>query len=120
MQRAARQHRGPVAARRAQCQVPSLQGQFMRAASFIALATLLAFTGISAGRAQSQPAAGAAPGPQAPTPPAVAELYIFNDSGRTLIPSNQAVTDNGRTLVSLPRQVYARLELQPGPHLLKP
>jgi len=47
-------------------------------------------------------------------------LYVFNDSGPTLIPSNQVVTDNGTTLASLPRRTYARFRLSPGPHLLKP
>jgi hypothetical protein len=55
-----------------------------------------------------------------PSPPPVADLYVFNDSGPTLIPSNQVVTDNGAKLVSLSRQAYAKLQLEPGPHLLKP
>lgn len=51
---------------------------------------------------------------------AAGELYLFNDSGRTLIPSNQVVTDNGRVLASLARQTYVRLPLAPGEHLLRP
>lgn len=47
-------------------------------------------------------------------------LYIFNDSGPTLIPGKQVVTDNGARLVSLPRRTYAMVRLAPGPHLLKP
>jgi len=47
-------------------------------------------------------------------------LYVFNDSGPTLIPGNQVVTDNGIRLVSLPRRTYAKVRLSPGSHLLKP
>ena len=92
----------------------------MRQILFITFSTLLAFAAVSAGHAQSQPAASAAAGSDAVSQPAVADLYIFNDSGRTLVPSNQVVTDNGIKLVSLPRQAYSKVQLQPGPHLLKP
>ena len=51
---------------------------------------------------------------------AKADVYLFNDSGRTLIPNDQVVTDNGRMVASLPRQTYVKLELAPGTHLLKP
>ena len=51
---------------------------------------------------------------------AKADVYLFNDSGRTLIPSDQVVTDNGKKVASLPRQTYVKLELAPGTHLLKP
>ncbi|WP_162911022.1 hypothetical protein [Azohydromonas sediminis] len=66
-----------------------------------------------------------APDAAASAPPAPAEhdaglLYLFNDSGPTLIPSPQVVTDNGAKLASLPRGTYAVLRLAPGPHLLKP
>lgn len=91
----------------------------MRTALFITLSTLLVFTANPAGQAQSHPAASSASGVEAVSQP-VADLYIFNDSGRTLIPSNQVVTDNGAKLVSLPRQAYAKVQLQPGPHVLKP
>jgi hypothetical protein len=50
----------------------------------------------------------------------MAELYVFNDSGWTLIPSNQEVTDNGKPLASLPRQTYVRLVITPGRHVLRP
>ena len=92
----------------------------MRQILFITFGTLLAFAAASACHAQSQPAASAAAGSEAVSRPAVADLYIFNDSGRTLVPSNQVVTDNGIKLVSLPRQAYSKVQLQPGPHLLKP
>ena len=46
-------------------------------------------------------------------------LFVFNDSGPTLIPSNQVVTDNGTKLASLPRRTYAKVRLAPGAHLLK-
>jgi hypothetical protein len=51
---------------------------------------------------------------------AKADVYLFNDSGRTLIPSDQVVTDNGKKVASLPRQTYVKLELASGVHLLKP
>ena len=47
-------------------------------------------------------------------------LYVFNDSGPTLIRSNQVVTDNGTKLASLPRRTYVKVRLTPGLHLLKP
>ena len=90
----------------------------MRLHFLISLGTLLALVDISSGQAQPQPASAPASGSEAPS--AVAHLYVFNDSGRTLIPSDQVVTDNGKKLVSLPRQTYVKLELPPGPHLLKP
>lgn len=92
----------------------------MRTALFIALSTLLVLVVNTASQAQSHPTANSASDAEAQSQPTVADLYIFNDSGRTLIPSNQVVTDNGVKLVSLPRQAYARVQLQPGPHLLKP
>ena len=59
----------------------------------------------------------------APTPPPAAdaaELYIFNDSGWTLMPGNQTVTDNGQAIASLPRHTYARVSIARGPHVLRP
>lgn len=50
---------------------------------------------------------------------AKADVYLFNDSGRRLIPSAQVVTDDGTKVASLPRQTYVKLELAPGAHLLK-
>lgn len=47
-------------------------------------------------------------------------LYIFNDSGFTLIPGKQNLSDNGKRLISLPRQTYAIIPLQPGKHVLQP
>ena len=90
----------------------------MQEISLISLGTLLAFIGISTVQAQS-PSAGSAAS-ESGTSSAVAQLYVINDSGPTLIPTNQVVTDNGKRLVSLPRHAYAKLELRPGPHLLKP
>ena len=78
----------------------------MRRLAYPVLIALLALAATPAGRAQ----------PLA----VVADLYVFNDSGRTLIPGNQVITDNGAQLVSLPRQTYARLKIAPGRHLLKP
>jgi hypothetical protein len=79
---------------------------------------LLASALFVAGRAQAQQSD---PAPSAPAPELeAAELFIFNDSGPTLIPGNQTVTDNGRTLASLPRHTYVRLALKPGPHVLRP
>jgi hypothetical protein len=65
-------------------------------------------------------AAAQEPSAAASAPSAAGELYLFNDSGRTLISSNQIVTDNGKVLASLPRQTYVRLPLSPGEHLLRP
>ena len=48
------------------------------------------------------------------------ELVIFNDSGWTLIPSNQKVTDNGKALASLARATYVKVIVPAGPHLLRP
>lgn len=50
----------------------------------------------------------------------MAELYVFNDSGWTLIPGNQDITDNGKLIASLPRQTYIRLFISPGAHVLHP
>jgi hypothetical protein len=64
--------------------------------------------------------AGSDAAPAATSEIAAGVLYIFNDSGPTLIPSNQVVTDNGAKLASLPRRSYIKVKLSPGPHLLKP
>jgi hypothetical protein len=70
------------------------------------------------------PAIGQEPAPAMPAvseaAPGTGELVIFNDSGRTLIPSNQKVTDNGKPLASLARQTYMKLVIPAGPHLLRP
>jgi hypothetical protein len=50
----------------------------------------------------------------------MAELVIFNDSGSTLIPSNQKVTDNGKVLGSVARQTYVKVVVAAGAHLLRP
>jgi len=61
------------------------------------------------------------PASEATNAPAdTAELFIFNDSGRTLIPGKQKVTDNGRTVASLARQTYVKVVIPAGPHLLRP
>lgn len=77
----------------------------------------LAMTGASIALAQVQ---------QPPAPEATAasvgtgELVIFNASGKTLFPSNQKVTDNGKPLASLARATYVKLTVAAGPHLLRP
>lgn len=53
-------------------------------------------------------------------PEGMSALYLFNDSGWTLIPGNQDVTDNGKPIASLPRQTYTSIIITPGPHLLRP
>jgi hypothetical protein len=70
--------------------------------------------------AQGPASETAASAPETAPEVAAGLLYVFNDSGPTLIPGNQVVTDNGTKLVSLPRRTYARIRLTPGPHLLKP
>lgn len=85
-----------------------------------AVSTLLVILPALACNAQPQEPASA-PSEPSPTPQVqTGELYIFNDSGPTLIPSNRGVTDNGQKLVSLPRQTYVKVQLPPGPHVLKP
>ncbi len=88
---------------------------------------LIAIAGTLAAAALTPSCLAQAPGPDtpasAPESPQEVEtglLYVFNDSGPTLIPSNQVVTDNGAKLVSLPRRTYAKVRLAPGPHLLRP
>lgn len=92
----------------------------MRHLLYPVLLALLALAALPAGRAQPMAAQDAAAKPTDAPQAVVAYLYVFNDSGRTLIPGNQVVTDNGARLVSLPRQTYARLQIAPGRHLLKP
>jgi hypothetical protein len=48
----------------------------------------------------------------------VAGLYIFNTSGWTLIPEDQPVLDNGKDMVSLPRNTYAKIMIAAGEHTL--
>jgi hypothetical protein len=88
---------------------------------------LISIAGTLAAAALASSCLAQVPGPEtaASTPETATEgaaglLYVFNDSGPTLIPSNQVVTDNGARLVSLPRRTYAKVRLAPGPHLLKP
>lgn len=50
----------------------------------------------------------------------MAEVVVLNDSGATVIPGRQQLTDNGKPLASLPRRTYARLPIAPGPHVLRP
>lgn len=80
----------------------------------------LALAGVPLCRAQAPEAAAAASASSTTPEVTSGTLYIFNDSGPTLIPSNQFVTDNGIKLAGLPRQTYLRVELAPGRHLLKP
>lgn len=84
------------------------------------LVSLVAVLAASPGKTQEQQTVPSSSALSAEVPATSAELYIFNDSGRTLIPSNQVVTDNGRPVASLPRQTYVKLVLAPGLHLLKP
>ncbi len=46
------------------------------------------------------------------------EVYVFNISGWTLIPSDQELIDNGKSLVSLPRQTYKKTSIPAGVHEL--
>lgn len=84
------------------------------------LGALLALVVWSASHAQPQAPASAARVPDAPAQAEAADVYIFNDSGRTLVPGNQVVTADGARVASLPRQTYAVVRLPPGRHLLKP
>ena len=81
---------------------------------------LVGVTFVLACSAQAQESSRAASATSEPVQELSAELYVFNDSGRTLVPSNQVVTDNGQKIASLPRQTYVKLRVAPGPHLLKP
>ena len=64
-----------------------------------------------------EPAAPAAP--PASAPEEAGEVFLFNDSGPTLIAGNQNVTANGKRVASLPRKTWARLVFPPGPVLLR-
>lgn len=78
---------------------------------------MLVWAVASIGFAQEQ----VAPVSNATQPPAgMANLVIFNDSGKTLIPSNQKITDNGKPLASLARQTYVTVAVTAGAHLLRP
>jgi len=55
-----------------------------------------------------------------PAPAGTGEIIIFNDSGKTLIPSNQKVTDNGKACASLARQTYVKVTVPAGAHRLRP
>jgi len=88
--------------------------------AYFGFKALVGLTLVLACSAQAQESSGAASTPSASVQERPAELYIFNDSGRTLVPSNQVVTDNGQKVASLPRQTYIKLDVAPGPHLLKP
>lgn len=92
----------------------------MRRFLFATAVTLVALAGAPLCHAQAPDPTAAAPEPSATSEVTSGELYIFNDSGPTLIPGNQVVTDNSITLASLPRRTYLKVELAPGRHLLKP
>jgi len=70
------------------------------------------------------PSLAGAQEPHAPAPPEAPAgaglLHVFNDSGPTLIRSDQIVTADGRRLVSLPRRTYAVVPLPQGVHVLEP
>jgi hypothetical protein len=66
---------------------------------------------------RSQPAAPVARGPQVAE--GLADLYLFNISGWTLIPSNQDIAGNGRLLASLPRRTYTVVRLPSGTYDLR-
>jgi len=55
-----------------------------------------------------------------PAPAGTGEIIIFSDSGKTLIPSNQKVTDNGKAFASLARQTYVKVAVPAGAHRLRP
>lgn len=82
-----------------------------------ALAFFLVFASAVPAFGQTQPL-GERPSPGTPTD--TGDLYVFNDSGWTLIPSDQVITDNGKRLISLPRQTYAKVSLSIGVHQLRP
>src|SRR5512137_2238117 len=82
---------------------------------FMLLTLVWAFAPPGFAQEQAAPVPGVAQ-PQAGT----AELVIFNDSGKTLIPGNQKVTDNGKPLASLARQTYVKVVVAAGAHLLRP
>jgi len=48
----------------------------------------------------------------------VVRLFIFNTSGRTFMPAEQQVQDNGKDLVSLSRNTYTKIMIAPGEHIL--
>jgi hypothetical protein len=78
---------------------------------------MLVWTAAPIANAQEQ----AAPASNSMQPPAgTTELVIFNDSGKTLIPSDQKVTDNGKLVASLARQTYVKVAVAAGAHLLRP
>jgi len=86
----------------------------------IALAGVHIVAGLSFSGFAQTPRSETPPSPPQSTKEVVTGLlYVFNDSGPTLIPSNQVVTDNGARLVSLPRRTYSTVQLVPGSHLLK-
>lgn len=87
---------------------------------FVLVGMFIAIASAPPCSAQRQQPAGTASAQPVEPQVETGELYIFNDSGRTLIPSDQVVCDNGRKLASLPRQTYLKLQVAPGPHLLKP
>lgn len=64
-----------------------------------------------------QPASSPAHAPQIAE--GLAELYVFNISGWTLIPSNQDIIDNGKLLTSLPRLTYTAVRIPLGVHDLR-
>ena len=61
-----------------------------------------------------------APSPDVPIQEGMAELYLLNDSGWTLIPLHEDVIDNGNQIASLPRLRYVRIFITPGRHVLRP
>jgi hypothetical protein len=58
--------------------------------------------------------------PSPSTISSAARVVIFNDSGRTLVPTKLKITDNGQPLASLGRQTYVSLTLPAGSHELRP
>ena len=56
------------------------------------------------------------PSPSLAAPAGSAEVVVLNVSGWTVIPSNQDITANGLSFVSLPRQTYATVRVAPGRH----
>jgi len=58
-------------------------------------------------------------GPYDEIPQGQSELYAFNASGWTLVPSKYAVHDNGNQVADLERGTYRRVPVAAGVHELK-
>jgi hypothetical protein len=93
--------------------------RFLAGSGFCALAFVCSAWPASAQQTAFAPASSAStPAPVASQSlgPGQAVLYIVNDSGPTLMSSNQDITDNGEQIASLPRQTYVKLDIAGGHH----